>query len=87
MWELAFCVRLLSPFLLGYRYRYKEGMLETRKDLSAASSSAVQLAADQLMELSDTHGPEVVEDEDVDELLSWTNALNFDEWGLSLCLH
>ncbi len=47
---------------------------------STTTTSAVQLAADQLMELSDTH-PEVVKDEDIDDLLSWTNALNFDEWA------
>ncbi len=55
-------------------------MLQAHKDLSATTTSAVQLAADQLMELSDTH-PEVVGDEDIDDLLSWTNALNFDEWA------
>ncbi len=59
-------------------HRYQEGLLQTHKDLSATTTSAVQLAADQLMELSDTH-PEVVGDEDIDDLLSWTNALNFDE--------
>ena len=59
--------------------RYREGMLQARGDLTSVTTSAVHLAADQLTELSKTHGPEVVEDDDIDELLSWTNALNFDE--------
>lgn len=41
--------------------------------------SAVHSAADQLIDLCKTHRHEVVEEEDVDDLLSWTNALNFDE--------
>lgn len=53
-------------------------MVQTHKELSSATVSAVQLATDQFMELSDQH-PEVMDDEDIDELLSWTTALNFDK--------
>ena len=62
-----------------HTHRYREGMLQARSDLTSATTSAVHLAADQLVELSETHGAEVVEDGDIDELLSWTNALNFEE--------
>jgi len=59
--------------------RYHEGMLQARKDLGGTTTSAVNMAADQLVELTDTHGPGVVEEGDVDELLQWTNALNYEE--------
>ena len=54
-------------------------MLQAHKDLSSATASAVNVAAEQLVELAETHGSEEVEDEDVDELLHWTNGLNFDK--------
>ncbi len=53
-------------------------MIQTHKELSSATVSAVHLATDQFMELSEEN-PEMVDDEDVDELLSWTTALNFDK--------
>ncbi len=53
-------------------------MVQTHADLSSATVSAVQLATDQFMELSDQH-PEAVGTDDIDELLSWTTALNFDQ--------
>ena len=54
-------------------------MLQAHRDLGEKTSSAVNMAVDQLVELTDTHGPGVVEEGDVDELLQWTNALNYDE--------
>lgn len=59
-------------------HRYREGMLQSQQRLSNTTTSAVQLAANEFMELSDTN-PDLVEDDDVDELLSWTNALDYDE--------
>lgn len=54
-------------------------MLQAHQDLGEKTTSAVNMAVDQLVELTDTHGPGVVEEGDVDELLQWTNALNYDE--------
>ena len=54
-------------------------MLEARKGLSETTTSAVNVATEQLVELTESHGAEVVEERDVDELLGWTNGLNYDE--------
>ena len=43
------------------------------------TASAVDVATSQLVELTDTHGTEAVEEGDVDELLKWTNGLNYEE--------
>ena len=43
------------------------------------TASAVGVATSQLVELTDAHGPGAVEEGDVDELLKWTNGLNYEE--------
>ena len=58
---------------------HREGMLQARQDLGEMTVSAVNVAADNLVEVTDTHGSDIVEEGDVDELLRWTNGLNFDE--------
>lgn len=42
------------------------------------SRSEVEQAAEEVMSLIQ-HDPEEVYDSDIDDLLGWTNALNFDE--------
>ena len=61
------------------RKMHREGMLQARQDLGEMTVSAVNVAADNLVEVTDTHGSDIVEEGDVDELLRWTNGLNFDE--------
>ena len=58
---------------------YHEGSLQARQNLSEATTLAVNTAADKLVELTDNHGSEMVKGGDVDELLRWTNGLNYDE--------
>lgn len=58
---------------------YHEGTLQAKENLSEATTAAVNVAADHLVELTDSHGSDAVGEEDVDELLRWTNGLNYDE--------
>lgn len=67
---------------------YRDGMLGVCKAVSDdMTASAVGVATSQLVELTDAHGPGAVEEGDVDELLKWTNGLNYEEyitdWHLS----
>lgn len=51
-------------------------MLEAKRELERSRS---QVAAEEMMKLVDQQKVEEVMDEDIEDLLSWTNALNFDE--------
>lgn len=53
-------------------------MLKARQELEDTTQSAVNLVADELMTQVKKNSEEVKE-EDIDDLLGWTNALNFDE--------
>jgi len=58
--------------------RYRDGMLEAHCDITDSKAQFVEKTADRLMELPED-GAGAADDEDVEDLLSWTNALNFDE--------
>lgn len=58
---------------------YKDGMLQVRVQ-DSETSELVKKAADGLINTVDSHGPDGVMDWEVDELLQWTTALNFDDY-------
>ena len=59
--------------------RYKEGMVKAKGDIQQRNRSEVDLATAEVMALINQQQPEEVEDKDIDDLLCWTDALNFDE--------
>ena len=59
--------------------RYREGSLQAKQGLSEETVSAVGVATRELVSLSDSQGTDSVEEKDVDELLHWTNGLNYDQ--------
>ena len=48
-------------------------------ELEGLDRKEFQTATEQMMDVVERGGVEMVEEEDVDELLSWTKGLNFDE--------
>jgi len=54
--------------------------MATKRDLRETSRSEVELVAEEMMSLIESHEPEEVQDKDIDDLLGWTNALNFDQY-------
>ena len=64
--------------------RYREGSLQAREGVSEATFSAVDEATRELVSLSDNTGADFVEERDIDELLKWTNGLNYDK---SVAMH
>ena len=66
--------------------RYRDGALKAKQGLSEATSSAVDLAARELVSLTESYGAGPVDEGDIDELLQWTNGLNYDKLvGLLSC--
>lgn len=59
--------------------RYRDGILKANSD-DQATISLVENAAEGLVEEYERKGLRGVKDWEVDELLSWTNALNFDDY-------
>lgn len=59
--------------------RYREGALQAKQGLNEATSSAVDVAAKEMVALTESHGTDTVDEGDVDELLRWTNGLNYDQ--------
>lgn len=59
---------------------YRDGALQAKQGLSEATSSAVDLATRELVSLTETHGTSTVDEGDIDELLQWTNGLNYDKY-------
>ena len=47
--------------------------------LKGPEQTEVRTTAEQMVDMVEKCGVDVVEEEDVDELLSWTNGLSFDE--------
>ena len=80
MCEDQLCTR--SVFT-GHACRYRDGALKAKQGLSEATSSAVDLAARELVSLTESYGAGPVDEGDIDELLQWTNGLNYDK---SVCL-
>lgn len=66
--------------------RYKEGMVKPKGDMKQSSRSEVGLATAEVMALINQEQPEAVEDRDIDDLLCWTDALNFDEWEVAMAI-
>lgn len=59
---------------------YKEGMLKARQGEDTETEKVVQSVAEGMLTITDTRGQDAVEDWEVDELLEWTNGLNFDQY-------
>lgn len=59
--------------------RYKEGALRAKQGLGESSASTIGIAVREIVSLSELEGHESVEETDIDELLSWTNGLNYDQ--------
>ena len=58
--------------------RYNTGILETKAERENEVKELVDTAAQSVFKSVDDHGIEAVDDWEVDELLEWTNTLNFD---------
>ena len=58
---------------------YKEGMLKARLGEDEETDHMVKSVAAGMMTITETQGHDAVEDWEVDELLQWTNGLNFDQ--------
>lgn len=50
------------------------------------TEQVVQSVAEGMLTITDTRGQDAVEDWEVDELLEWTNGLNFDQYVKALFL-
>ena len=48
------------------------------------TEQVVQSVAEGMLTITDTRGQDAVEDWEVDELLEWTNGLNFDQYVKAL---
>lgn len=55
-------------------------MLKARHGADAETEKVVQSVAEGMLAITDTRGQDAVEDWEVDELLEWTNGLNFDQY-------
>ena len=68
---------------LYFVHRHKEGMLRARQG-DRETEQVVQSVAEGMLTITDTRGQDAVEDWEVDELLEWTNGLNFDQYVKTL---
>ena len=55
-------------------------MLKARHRGDEETEQVVQSVAEGMLTITDTRGQDAVEDWEVDELLEWTNGLNFDQY-------
>ena len=60
-------------------------MLRTKQG-DPKTEQVVQSVAEGMLTITDTRGQDAVEDWEVDELLEWTNGLNFDQYVKALFL-
>jgi hypothetical protein len=58
---------------------YKEGMLKARSN-DRETNMIIEEAARNLIDTIETEGFNSIDDWEVNELLEWTNMLNFDEY-------
>ena len=58
---------------------YQNGMMNIKEGLTEEANKAIRKATEQVITISDQKGADCIEDRDIDALLSWTDALNFDE--------
>lgn len=54
-------------------------MLKTQGGNDLETEQVVQSVAEGMLTITDMRGQDAVEDWEVDELLEWTNGLNFDQ--------
>ena len=54
-------------------------MLRARKGEDATTEQVVQSVAEGMFAVAAVNGQNAIEDWEVDELLEWTNGLNFDQ--------
>lgn len=54
-------------------------MLKTQRGNDLETEQVVQSVAEGMLTITDMRGQDAVEDWEVDELLEWTNGLNFDQ--------
>ncbi|XP_031553124.1 uncharacterized protein C11orf65 homolog [Actinia tenebrosa] len=59
---------------------YKQGMLQAKGTNDPQTQNIIKTVAQGMVNAADARGHEAVEDWEVDELLEWTNGLNFDEY-------
>lgn len=55
-------------------------MLKARHGGDVETEQIVQSVAEGMLAITDSRGHDAVEDWEVDELLEWTNGLNFDQY-------
>lgn len=55
-------------------------MLKARHGGDVETEQIVQSVAEGMLTITDSRGHDAVEDWEVDELLEWTNGLNFDQY-------
>jgi len=55
-------------------------MLKARHGGDVETEQIVKSVAEGMLAITDTRGQDAVEDWEVDELLEWTNGLNFDQY-------
>ncbi|CAH1799869.1 unnamed protein product [Owenia fusiformis] len=58
---------------------YKEGMLKS-KTANEETKNLVERATAGMVATAEIHGPDAIEEWEVDELLDWTTSLNFDDY-------
>ena len=54
-------------------------MVEATGVASGDGPSEIQTATEQVLEIAEWQGVDAVDGEEIDELLSWTSGLNFEE--------
>ncbi|KXJ17075.1 Uncharacterized protein C11orf65 [Exaiptasia diaphana] len=59
---------------------YKQGMLQAKQEQDSETQNIIETVAQGMVNAADARGSEAVEDWEVDELLEWTNGLNFDQY-------
>ncbi len=53
--------------------------MTVKEELEGTSRSEVELVAEEMMSLVKKNETKAIQDKDIDSLLGWTNALNFDQ--------
>ena len=69
---IVFIILFLKP-------RYKQGMLKAKVD-DKETVDLIEGAAAGMVATIDGHGPDAIQDWEVDELLDWTTSLNFEDY-------
>ena len=61
-------------------FRYKEGMLLAKHGTETPVMKDIQHSVKEMVEVTEKKGYEAVNEWEVDEILEWTNGLNFDSY-------